>query len=146
MLVTLCTSCASAGTADEPSDPFAVAQTNEQVTGPSLGQLEAAGPAYTPFDVGPLLKSGDWLSGLLGRELVPAIEGRGLSADQGALVWGLIAEDGTVRSAVIQTTSGDAEFDEAALVVAGELMYEPARNEGSVVPVWILIEVSMLLR
>jgi len=146
MLVTLCASCASAGTADEPGDPFAMAQTDGQVTGPSLEQLEASGPAYTPFDTAPALESGTWLSELLGRELVPVIEGRGLPADQGALVWGLIAEDGTVRSAVIQTTSGDAQFDEAALVVAGQLSYEPARNEGSVVPVWILIEVSMLLR
>ncbi len=113
---------------------------------PTLEELIDSGPAYTPFDVAPVLHPGVWLPDLLTENLVPVLESRGLPANTRALVWGLVAEDGTVASAVLQTTSGNDVFDEAAITLADNLRYTPARIGETVVPVWILINVSMLLR
>ena len=145
--ISLASGCASGGSEEKP-DPFATAVGSAQPADdpPTLGELEASGPAYTPFDEAPILRSGAWLSELLADRLVPVIDARGLGADTRTLVWGLVAEDGSVRSALVQTTSGDQAFDEAAVETTMRLQYEPARRGEAVVPVWILINVSMLLR
>ena len=139
--------CASSGSSGGQGDPFAAGgkegRATEVVT---LDELIESGPAYTPFDFGPTILPGSWLPDLLSENLVPVLEKRGLPADTRALVWGLVAEDGTVPSSVLQTTSGNHEFDAVALVVAHGLRYAPARNGETAAPVWILINISMLLR
>lgn len=141
--------CASAGSSegDARNDPFAVAADADRTEeSAAVDDLIAAGPAYTPFDEAPVLRSGEWLPELLAEHLVPVINTRKLPANTRSLVWGLVAENGTVQAAVLQTTSGNAEFDVAAIEVATNLVYLPARSGETVVPVWILINVSMLLR
>jgi len=141
--------CASARSSDGDArnDPFAVAtDADRSEESATVDDLIAAGPAYTPFDEAPVLRPGEWLPELLAEHIVPVIDARQLPANTRSLVWGLVAEDGTVRAAVLQTTSGSAEFDAAAIDVATNLVYLPARSGETVVPVWILINVSMLLR
>ncbi|MFQ5888584.1 MAG: TonB family protein [Gemmatimonadota bacterium] len=116
------------------------------VGAPSLEALTASGPISTPYDESPVLLPGEWLSDLLSERLVPVLTERRLPPDTSALIWVLIGPDGGVAGAVLHTTSGHDEFDRAALQAATELRYRPARLAGSPVPVWIIADVSVLLR
>lgn len=108
--------------------------------------MRTAGPTDTSYDESPRLDPGDWLSELLTERLVPVVRKRRLAPDTNALVWVLIDPEGSVATATLQTTSGDGEFDEAAVAAAKELHYQPARRGGVAVPVWILADISLLLR
>lgn len=114
---------------------------------PSAEELEGMGPTYTPYDVGPELLPGDWLSDLLSDTLAPVVDRHDdLSVRDFALYWVLVDRDGDVRDAVLHTTSDSEAFDRAGRVVAERLRYRPAVADGNPVPVWVLVRVSLLMR
>src|SRR5829696_9103876 len=54
----------------------------------------------------------------------------------------LITEQGTVDSARVETPSGYAAFDSAALAGTSGLRFEPARRDGTPVRKWVLLPVE----
>ena len=54
----------------------------------------------------------------------------------------LITEQGTVDSARVETASGYAAFDSAALAGTSALRFDPARRDGTPVRKWVLLPVE----
>lgn len=54
----------------------------------------------------------------------------------------LITEQGTVDSARVETPSGYAAFDSAALAGTGALRFDPAKRDGTPVRKWVLLPVE----
>lgn len=54
----------------------------------------------------------------------------------------LITETGTVDSARVETPSGYAAFDSAALAGTGALRFDPAKRDGTPVRKWVLLPVE----
>lgn len=110
-----------------------------------LDSLAAIGPVYTPYDRGPVLRTGDYLDGLLKATLVPVIHERDLSPETWSRFWVLVDVNGRVRATGLHLGSGHAAFDAAAKAVAERLRYLPAERDGSPVPVWVLARISLLM-
>lgn len=145
----------SAAVADTATAGDTVAARPDSVSGdtvpagerPTLEMLEEMGPTYTPYDISPQLLPGDWLTDLLSDTLAPVVDRHDeLSVEDFALYWVLVDADGTVRDAVLHTTSDSDAFDSAARVVAERLRYRPAIADDEAVPVWVLARVSLLMR
>jgi len=116
------------------------------VTITDVAKLKAMGPVYTPYDLGPVLVPGDWLSNLLQDTLVPVIEKYHLPPTTAAYYWVLLDAQGEVHDTVLHTTSENARFDQAARAAALHLHYLAAHRDGKRVPAWILVRVSLLMR
>lgn len=117
------------------------------VTTTDVEELEAMGPVYTPYRVGPRLATrAERLDGLLKATLVPVIRRHELPPDEWARYWLLVDAEGRVRTTVLQLPSGHSSFDDAARAVAENLEFEPARRDDRPVPVWILTRISLLMR
>jgi len=110
-----------------------------------VDSLAGIGPVYTPYDRGPVMRTGDYLDGLLKATLVPVIHERDLSPETWARFWVLVDVDGRVRATGLHLGSGHAAFDAAAKAVAERLRYLPAERDGSPVPVWVLARISLLM-
>ena len=110
-----------------------------------VDSLAAIGPVYTPYDRGPVMRTGEYLDGLLKATLVPVIHERDLSPETWARFWVLVDADGRVRATELHLGSGHAAFDAAAKAVAERLRYLPAERDGSPVPVWVLARISLLM-
>ena len=54
----------------------------------------------------------------------------------------LITDKGTVDSARVETPSGYAAFDSAALAGTGALRFDPAKRDGTPVRKWVLLPVE----
>lgn len=54
----------------------------------------------------------------------------------------LITEQGSVDSARVETPSGYAAFDSAALAGTGALRFDPAKRDGTPVRKWVLLPVE----
>lgn len=54
----------------------------------------------------------------------------------------LITEQGTVDSARVETPSGYAAFDSAALAGTGALRFDPAKRDGTPIRKWVLLPVE----
>lgn len=149
------TAAAGAGAADSATAGDTAAAPPDSVSGdtvpagerPTVEMLEEMGPTYTPYDISPQLLPGDWLTALLSDTLAPVVDRHDeLSVEDFALYWVLVDADGTVRDAVLHTTSDSDAFDTAARVVAERLRYRPAIADDEAVPVWVLTRVSLLMR
>ena len=116
------------------------------VTITDVKKLEAMGPVYTPYDLGPILVPGDWFGKLMQDTLVPVIEKYHLPPTEAAYYWVLLDAQGEVKDVVLHTTSENARFDQAARAAALHLHYLAAHRDGKRVPVWILVRVSLLMR
>jgi TonB family protein len=60
-----------------------------------------------------------------------------------AVVQLLVQPDGSVSHGCVRQTSGNAEFDRAALEAAREARFEPAQLEGKPVDAWVMLPVSV---
>lgn len=110
-----------------------------------VDSLAELGPVYTPYDRGPVMRTGDHLDGLLRAALVPVIRDHDLSPETWSRFWVLVDAEGRVREATLHVGSGHAAFDAASEAVAERLRYLPAEREGEPVPVWVLTRVSLLM-
>lgn len=109
-------------------------------------RLKEAGPTYTPYDRGPRPVWDEEAQRALVEVLAPVVEAQRLPVNARALVWTLVGPDGRVADAVVQTTSSNAAFDRAAVAVAKRLRFRPATTEGRPLPVWVIREVSLVMR
>ncbi len=114
--------------------------------GAGIEELQAEGPAYTPFDTGPRMVFDDDVEAEIAGELLAVIRRSRLDPGTQATYWLLVRTDGLVEEAVLHSSSGNTVFDAAALRVANGLVFAPARRDGLAVPVWTLRVISLLMR
>ena len=111
-----------------------------------LEQLRVTGPTYVSYDEGPRLVWDSEAEALLATTLLPVIRSERLDADTAANLWLLVRSDGRVDASVVQTSSGNSAFDAAAGRAAATLIFAPALRDGRAAPLWILREISLLMR
>ena len=111
-----------------------------------LAELRESGPVFVPHDEAPRLVWDTEAEAALATTLLPVIRGEGLDPNIAASIWLLVRTDGRVEATAIQTTSGDGAFDAAAVRAARGLLFAPALRGGRVAPVWVLREISLLMR
>ncbi len=109
-------------------------------------ELRKLGPIYIPYDQGPRPVWTTEAQALLTRTLVPVLREEGLPARTRAMLWILIRRDGTVADLVLQTSSGNRAFDEAATRFAQMLEFVPAIRANRPVATWVLREISILMQ
>ena len=131
-------------------DSIAAAALRDSAAGPDaeteLEQLRASGPTYISYDEGPRLVWDTEAEALLATTLLPVIRTEDLDAGTAANLWLLVRADGRVDAIVVQTSSDNSAFDAAAERAAGALIFAPALRDGRAVPLWILREISLLMR
>lgn len=111
-----------------------------------LAQLREAGPAYLAYDEAARLVWDTDAEAALATTLLPVIRAEGLDADIAASIWLLVRADGRVEATAIQISSGDPAFDAAAVRAARGLLFAPALRDARATPVWVLREISLLMR
>ena len=107
----------------------------------TIEELEAGDPVFTPFDLAPeLINRGEI------RELLWQRAGRWQRRGMEGLVilWILIDTKGKAHKAVIHTSSGRNEFDEAAIGSVRYMRFQSARSKGEKVPVWVQLPVRFV--
>ncbi|MFQ5690957.1 MAG: energy transducer TonB [Gemmatimonadota bacterium] len=104
------------------------------------------GPAYTPYDEGPQAIWDEEIQKLLVDTLLPVLRKHDLPARTETLLWVLIGPDGQVADAVVQTSSGNEEYDRAAEAVAVRMRFRPALRAGHAVPVWVIRDISLVMQ
>lgn len=97
-------------------------------------------PVFTPWDVPPSHTNASEVQRALQREYPPLLKDAGIGGT--AEVWFFIDEQGVVQDAVINTSSGHPQLDEAALKIAPTFQFTPAQNRDQVVPVWVSIPIQ----
>ncbi|MCY3699179.1 MAG: TonB family protein [Gemmatimonadetes bacterium] len=111
-----------------------------------LAELRESGPAYVAVDEAPRLVWDTDAEAALATTLLPVIRAEGLDADIAASIWLLVRIDGRVEATAVQVSSGDRAFDAAAVRAARALLFSPALRDGRPTPVWVLREISLLMR
>ncbi len=131
-------------------DSIATAALRDSAAGPDAGteleQLRASGPTYFSYDEGPRLVWDTEAEALLATTLLPVIRAEELDANTAANLWLLVRADGRVDASVVQTSSDNSAFDAAAERAARSLIFAPALRDGRAVPLWILRDISLLIR
>lgn len=111
-----------------------------------LAQLRESGPVFVAHDEAPRLVWDTEAEAALATTLLPVIRGERLDPNIAASIWLLVRTDGRVEATAIQVSSGDGAFDAAAVRAARGLLFAPALRGGRAAPVWILREISLLMR
>jgi TonB family protein len=100
----------------------------------------ADAPIRLPFDVAPQIRNLDRVRQALRREYPPRLWESGVGGR--VEMWFYVNENGVVERFQINQGSGSRQIDEAALRVAREFEFIPARYRGERVAVWILQGIS----
>lgn len=104
----------------------------------------ASEPVFTPYTVRPDLVNRDEVGAALEREYPPLLRDAGIGGR--VIVWFFIDEQGVVRNQLVETSSGHAALDEAALRVASIARFTPALNRDRAVPVWVQLPITFTTR
>ena len=97
-------------------------------------------PVWTDVDILPALTNKDEVQRLLTSEYPQLLRDAGIGGT--VTVWFFIDETGGVVKNQIQTSSGHAALDQAALRVASHYKFKPATNKGEAVPVWVSLGIA----
>ena len=127
-------------------DSLAGIETARAAAAAELAQLRESGPVYVAHDEAPRLVWDTDAEAALATTLLPVIRGEGLDPNITASIWLLVRTDGRVETTMIQVSSGDGAFDAAAVRAARGLLFAPALRGGRAAPVWVLREISLLMR
>ena len=112
---------------------------------PPLGPPEGSeGPTFTPFEVAPRMTNADEVQAALVREYPPLMKSANIGGE--VTIWFFIDEEGKVQETVLNQSSGHFQLDEAALTVADLVRFTPAMNRDKVVPVWISLPITFVVR
>jgi TonB family protein len=106
---------------------------------PTIEELEAGGPTFTPHSVAPQLLNRVEITGMLGRRYPTGLSASGVGGV--TMLWMLIDARGKARKAVIHRTSGQVELDALVLKIVSAMRFSPARNNGKPAPVWVQLPV-----
>ena len=100
----------------------------------------SAAPVFTPMTVRPEIRNRPEVQAALMREYPPILRDAGIGGT--VVVWFFITEEGIVRDKRVSQTSGQIQFDEAALKVADVFRFSPALNRDQRVQVWIEVPIT----
>ena len=100
----------------------------------------AAAPVFTPMTVRPEIRNRPEVQAALMREYPPILRDAGIGGT--VVVWFFITEEGIVQDKRVSQTSGQVQFDEAALRVAEVFRFSPALNRDQRVQVWIEVPIT----
>ncbi len=103
------------------------------------GEISAA-PVFTPMTVRPEIRNRAEVTAALMREYPPILRDAGIGGT--VVVWFFITEDGLVQDTRVSVSSGQQQFDEAALKVADVIRFTPALNRDQRVQVWIEVPIT----
>ena len=98
------------------------------------------GPVFTPMTVRPEITNREEVTELLMTEYPAALRDAGIGGR--VVVWIFVSEEGVVGDVRVSQTSGQAQFDEAALRVAELIRFTPAWNRTEPVAVWIEVPIT----
>ena len=134
---------ASADSLTAPAPPDAETGTDAET---ELQRLRDSGPTYISYDEGPRLVWDTEAEAQVATTLLPVIRAEELDANTAANYWLLVRSDGRVDAFFLHTSSGNFAFDSAAGRAALGLLFAPALRDGRPAPLWILREISLLMR
>ena len=100
----------------------------------------AAAPVFTPMTVRPEIRNRAEVRAALLREYPPLLRDTGIGGT--VVVWFFISEEGVVVDRRVSRTSGQVQFDNAALEVASVIRFTPALNRDQKVAVWIELPIT----
>ena len=100
----------------------------------------SAAPVFTPMTLRPEIKNRREVEAAL-RRLYPRIL-RDIGIEGTVVVWFFISEEGIVQDSRVSESSGQLQFDEAALKVANVFRFSPALNRDQRVAVWIELPIT----
>lgn len=130
-----------------PRDGMVEIEPRFQPTGappaPAVADVTAE-PTATPMTVRPQLRNEAEVTEALARNYPRLLRDAGIGGT--ARVWLYIDEQGRVRRAQLNESSGYDPMDEAALRVAATMEFTPARNDGERVPVWLVVPITFQVR
>lgn len=99
-----------------------------------------ASPAYTPYEIAPVIANRLEVQRALDIEYPPVLRDAGVGGT--TLVHMYINAAGVVGNALVAATSGHEQLDQAALRVAAAFEFKPAQNEGENVAVWLQVPIT----
>ena len=100
----------------------------------------SAAPVFTPMTVRPEIRNRGEVTAALMREYPPILRDAGIGGR--VVVWFFISEEGVVGDRRVSQTSGQVQFDDAALRVAEIISFTPALNRDQRVAVWIEVPIT----
>ena len=100
----------------------------------------SSAPVFTPMTVRPEIRNRPEVQQALMREYPPILRDAGIGGT--VVVWFFITEEGIVQDKRVSQTSGQVQFDEAALKVADVFRFSPALNRDQRVQVWIEVPIT----
>ncbi len=101
-------------------------------------------PVFTPMTVKPEILNRSEVQAAVNSEYPPTLRDAGIGGS--VVVWLFVSEEGEVLDRRVSESSGQTEFDEAALRVADIFKFSPARNRDQVVQVWIQLPITFQVR
>ena len=122
---------------------------SEGLTEPSAeaAQLDAgessdlsATPQFTPHDQPPSVRNPEALRRSLSAAYPAELRDNGIGGT--VMVHAFVEADGAIGGLEIAESSGHSGLDAAALEAASVIEFDPARNQGETVPVWIQLPVT----
>jgi protein TonB len=120
--------------ADNPIEDLPPPPTDDGVTD------IAAAPVFTPMTVRPEIRNRTEVQAALMREYPAILRDAGIGGT--VVVWFFITEEGIVQDKRVSRSSGQVQFDEAALKVADVFRFSPALNRDQRVQVWIEVPIT----
>ena len=100
----------------------------------------SAAPVFTPMTVRPEIINRGVVQAALMREYPPILRDAGIGGT--VEVWFFISEEGRVLDSRVSRSSGQVQFDQAALKVADVVRFSPALNRDQRVQVWIQLPIT----
>ena len=100
----------------------------------------SAAPVFTPMTVRPEIVNRGAVQAALMREYPPILRDAGIGGT--VEVWFFISEEGRVLDSRVSKSSGQVQFDQAALKVADVVRFSPALNRDQRVQVWIQLPIT----
>lgn len=100
----------------------------------------SAAPVFTPMTVRPEVRNRPEVQTALMREYPPILRDAGIGGT--VVVWFFISEQGVVADSRVSQSSGQVQFDDAALRVANIISFTPALNRDQRVAVWIELPIT----
>ena len=100
----------------------------------------ASAPVFTPMTVRPEIINRGEVQAALMREYPSILRDSGIGGT--VEVWFFISEEGRVLDSRVSQSSGQVQFDEAALKVADVVRFSPALNRDQTVQVWIQLPIT----
>ncbi len=119
---------------DNPIEDLPPPPTNDAVVDIS------SAPVFTPMTVRPEIINRGAVQSALMREYPPILRDAGIGGT--VVVWFFVSEEGRVLDSRVSVTSGQVQFDEAALRVADVIRFSPALNRDQRVQVWIQLPIT----